>query len=152
EQAAFVLVIEGQLGDGFQRATESPRAVIEIAVIDVGRQAAAAVGGRDQAAIPSGNAPCLSEAERGIPASGDLTRGALQPDGLCARPARTADAHERCPRDGADPCTGAEPSGGAGPCDGAPGDRTATTQRTCSHSPPGGADASRVYVPPPRGG
>src|SRR6185437_5359389 len=117
-----------QLRDGLQGPAEAPLAVVEIAVVDVGREAAAPVGGADETTVPARDAPCLPVADRRIPAAGNVTRGELEADRMHAR--APAEAHEGCH------CRLTGPFR-AGPRHGARGDRTATTQRTCSHSPPG---------------
>src|SRR6185437_3788838 len=83
-----------QLRDGLQGPAEAPLAVVEIAVVDVGREAAAPVGGADETAVPARDAPCLPVADGRIPAAGNLTRGELKADRMRAR--ATAEAHEGC--------------------------------------------------------
>ena len=96
ENARAVPVVERQLCDRLERAAEDALAVVEIAVVDVRRAAAAAVGGGNQPAVPIRDPPALTVAEGGVPAAAHRARLTLEADSLHARgKAPTQARHQR---------------------------------------------------------
>src|SRR5207237_5298920 len=104
EDARAVLVVERQLRDRLDRAAEDslvedPLAVVEIAVVDVRRAAAAAVGGGNQSAVPIRDPPALTVAEGGVPAAAHRARLTSEADSLHARGKAPTQAYDQRRRD-----------------------------------------------------